>query len=197
MKKLIVLFYFLFLTGITYAQLTIGPKIGLNSSKIILEDNTQGVSDGNRKLGFHVGAFGRSELGILFVQPEILYTTSRGEINVDVFGINQIQEYKFNQIDVPVMIGFKFLPMLRVFGGPVATFLIGADGTEGALKNYKNATLGYQLGIGIDFGNLILDLKYEDNFSKFGDAINIGAQRYAIDQRQNQILLGLGIRLFD
>jgi hypothetical protein len=100
------------------------------------------------------------------------------------------------------MVGVKFASLFRAYGGPVGRFLVGADGNEGnfnndVLRNYKNATFGYQLGVGIYFGNLILDLKYEDNLSKFGDAINIGNQRFAVDQRQNQIILSLGVRLFD
>lgn len=203
MKKLILLFsLLLFISVSSYAQFSIGPKVGINSSKLILDNDVDGVSDGSRRVGFHAGVFGRADLEFLFVQPEVIYTSSRGEIDVDAFGITQTQEYSFNQIDVPVMVGVKFAQFFRAFGGPVGRFLVGADGNEGkfnneVLRNYKNATFGYQLGVGVDFGNLILDLKYEDNLSKFGDAINIGTQRFAVDQRQNQIILSLGVRLFD
>lgn len=202
MKKLILIYSFLFISGISYAQLSIGPKVGINSSKLILDDVVSGINDGSRRVGFHIGAFGRADLGLLFVQPEIVYTSSRGEIDIDAFGITQIQEYNFNQIDVPVMVGIKFAQLFRAYGGPVASFLIGADGNEGrfnnaVLRNYNNATFGYQIGVGVDVGNLLLDLKYEDNLSKFGDAVNIGTQRFAVDQRQNQVILSLGVRLFD
>jgi hypothetical protein len=100
------------------------------------------------------------------------------------------------------MVGIEFAQIFRAFAGPVGSFLITAEGNEGrfnneVIRNYKNVTFGYQIGVGVDFGNLLLDLKYEDNLSKFGDGINVGTQRFAVDQRQNQIILSLGIKLFD
>lgn len=203
MKKIILLFLAFFIFQFTYAQtIAVGPKIGINSSKIILDDDVSGISDGSRKVGFHLGAFGRFEWGPVFAQPELLYTSARGEIEINRDGINQLQDYTFDKIDLPIIVGLRIGPLFRVYAGPVGNFLFDASGDEGALnrdvlRNYKNATFGYQLGVGVDIGNLIVDLKYEDNLSVFGDGINVGTQRFAVDQRNNMIILSMGFRLFN
>lgn len=202
MKKGLLLFIILLTFSVGYSQsISVGPKMGVNSSKIILDQDVAGVGDGDRKVGFHAGVFGRFMFNVVYAQPELLYTSSRGEIDIDNFGVRQVQEYKFDQISFPILVGLKIGPMLRVMAGPVGNFMIGAEGEEGpngssVMKNYKDATFGYQIGAGVDIGNLLVDLKYEGNFSKFGDGVTIGTQRYAVDQRQNQIILSLGVVLF-
>ena len=57
--------------------------------------------------------------------------------------------------------------------GPVASILIDYK-IEDALQvplevDYNTSTIGYQAGIGLDIGNLILDLKYEIPWVKFQD----------------------------
>jgi hypothetical protein len=53
-------------------------------------------------------------------------------------------------------------------------------------------TFGYQAGIGLDIGNLVLDLKYEGGMT---NSIN-GFAEVPTDQRQNQLILSMGFRLF-
>ncbi len=193
----------LFFCSVSYAQFfSIGPRVGVSSSKLEIRDNVQDVKEGDASFGFHAGLFARFSLSSLYIQPEVLFTSNGGEIEFeDGSGVgNQIIEYDYNKLDVPVMIGFKFAKFFRLQAGPVASLLLKADAKEGGVtedvkNNYNNATVGYQAGIGLDIGSLILDLKYEGNLSSFGDDIRVGGNTFNTDLRHNQWLLSLGIRL--
>src|SRR5690606_28667523 len=127
-------------------------------------------------------------------------SSNGGEIKFeDEVGDQIVNEYEFNKLDVPVMVGIKLLNVIRVQAGPIASLLLKADAKEGGVTsdvkdNYKSATVGYQAGVGLDIGSLILDLKYEGNLSKFGDKVGFGGNTLNTDVRNNQWLLSLGIR---
>ncbi|HLU89340.1 MAG TPA: hypothetical protein VKZ51_05860, partial [Cyclobacteriaceae bacterium] len=92
--------------------------------------------------------------------------------------------------------GLKFADVFRIQAGPVASFLlnseVSSDVNSGNLPDYKKSTIAYQAGIGVDVGNMILDLKYEGPFGKNSKDI----AGFDTDQRQNQLILSFGIRLF-
>lgn len=206
MKKIALLFFSIFIFSTGYSQTgnaTFGPKVGISSSNISIIDNVQNVRAGDRTFGFHAGIFARLNAGPAYVQPELLFTSSGGTIEITDATTTgtEIREYEFNKIDLPVMVGFRFGESLRIFAGPVASLVISTDVRQAGASqeiddNYKNATIGYQAGVGLDVGNLILDLKYESNLSKFGDAVTVGNQNFATDTRNNQIILSVGVFLF-
>jgi hypothetical protein len=198
-KKLTVALMLFFAIGTLSAQeFSIGPKVGLSQGNVKV--NGDGFSKGNSKMGYHVGLFARLGGNFIYLQPEVLYTNTGGQFKENLQGAGEVKyEATFNRLDVPVLLGLKFADLFRVQAGPVASFLLNSDVTqEGAnlssstLPDYKKSTIGYQAGIGVDIGNMILDLKYEGALSKVSE--NIGG--LTTDQRQNQIILSLGIRLF-
>lgn len=200
-KKLFVTAFILFIYSSSYGQFfSIGPRVGVSSSKLEIRDNVQDVKEGDASFGFHAGLFTRFSFTSLYIQPEVLFTNNGGKIEFEDGVGNQIIEYDYNKLDVPVMIGFKFAKFFRIQAGPVASLLLKADAKEGGVTqdvkdNYNNATIGYQAGVGLDIGSLILDLKYEGNLSKFGDDIRIANNNFGTDLRHNQWLLSLGIKL--
>ena len=175
--------------------------MGISSSKMNLKDNVQDVKEGDAVFGFHAGFFARVSLASVYIQPEILFTNNGGKIELDNGGTGQqIVEYDFNKLDVPIMVGFKFARFFRAQIGPVASLLLKADAESGGVTqdvkdHYQNATVGYQAGIGVDIGSLLLDLKYEGNLSKFGEDIEVGGINANTDVRNNQWILSLGIKL--
>src|SRR5690606_16568211 len=132
----------------------------------------------------------------IYLQPEVLYTNTGGEFKEDQGSTSVTYEATFNRMDVPIMFGFKLANFFRIQAGPVASFLLDKDVSNnvnsGKMPDYKKSTLAYQAGIGLDVGNMILDLKYEGPFSKNSKSI----AGFDTDQRQNQLILSLGIRLF-
>ncbi|MCE7057406.1 PorT family protein [Algoriphagus sp. AGSA1] len=196
MKKLILSLALLVLAFSGYSQgIAFGPKVGLSQTKLDLKSDA--FKNGESKFGYHVGVFARIGLGGLYLQPELLYTQTQGQFSFDE-GVGDMNEYEadFNRVDIPVMVGFKMFNLLRVQAGPIASINVNSE-IKDAMNTvqdveYKNATIGYQAGLGVDIGNLYIDAKYESSLDKISD--NVG--NFSTDQRTNQWILSLGFRLF-
>ncbi|AWW31275.1 PorT family protein [Echinicola strongylocentroti] len=173
---------------------SIGPKFGVSQGNIQVDGD--GYESGSEKLGYHVGAFVRMGGNSLYLQPEVLYVNTGGEIKESQGDNERTYEASFNRFDVPIMLGFKLGDVFRIQGGPVASFLLNSkfknDIVPDPEPEYKNATVGYQAGIGFDIANMIIDLKYEGSLSKQSESI----AGFDTDQRQNQLIVSLGLRLF-
>ena len=195
MTYLFLLFGILLISSASFAQVNIGPNIGVNSSRISFQENVDNVEEGDASFGFHAGVFGRIELGSFYLQPELLYTSASGEIrfNDDQLG-NQVRSYEFNRIDVPIQVGYKFGEVFRIGVAPVYSVLLSdsEQGGTGSQLTLKNSNVGYQAGIGFDIANIVLDLRYEGNLSGVGDKF-LGADT---DQRLNQWTIGVGLKIF-
>ncbi|HSJ66992.1 MAG TPA: porin family protein [Anditalea sp.] len=195
MKKLLIAIMGLFIIGSVEAQdFSIGPKVGVSQGNVNVSGD--GFTSGDSKLGYHLGGFIRMGGNFFFIQPEVLYTNTGGDIS-RMDGNNRVTyEATFNRLDVPIMVGLKFANIFRIQAGPVANFLLSSelrDNVDNIIDpDYNTSSIGYQAGIGLDVGNMILDLKYEGPLGKTADSI-VGFQT---DQRQNQLILSLGIRLF-
>ena len=76
-------------------------------------------------VGFHFGLFGRIKIANFFVQPELLFTSSGGQVKVQDITSNTetIKNQTYNKIDIPVLAGLKFGPA-RIEVGPVASFML-------------------------------------------------------------------------
>lgn len=217
-KHLVLLFStILLISSSLHAQFVrVGVKGGVNVSTVQVDktpitlgtDHDLLIEQGEAKVGLHFGLVTRIQIMSLYIQPEILLTQSKGEIVITEItnGISkpkQFAEQKFNKLDIPVMIGWKF-GMARLGFGPVASFMLSnEDGLANDIKNiavgpvqnsYNRATFGYQLGAGLDLYKYItLDVKYEGNLSKLGNGLTISDKVYSFDQRNPQWIFSLGI----
>jgi hypothetical protein len=175
----------------------LGIKGGLSSTQVNFEGGRLVPSDA--QMGYHLGVFARFGGIGFFVQPEVLFTQTSGQF-VEISSLSSIPpinyEAKFNRLDVPVMAGFRLLKIIRVMAGPIASFNIDSSLQEAGKTvqniDFKNATLGYQTGVGVDLGNLSIEGKYEGGLSKFTE--NVGT--YNADNRLNQWVLSVGFKLF-
>jgi hypothetical protein len=196
MKTLLFLISALMLSVSANSQdFSIGPKAGISSANINVSGD--GFESGSNEFGYHLGLFVRMGGSSIFMQPEFLYTNTGGSvIRTDDTGTKTSFDANFDRFDIPLMFGFKFLDFFRVQAGPIASILVDYQ-IEDALQvpvevDYKTSTFGYQAGIGLDIGNIILDLKYEGSMSK----ISKSSTSFQTDQRQNQLILSAGFRLF-
>ena len=196
MKKIVFVIFLMFAFWAANAQkINFGPRVALLSSKISLDNPVSNFSEGKAQLGYQLGAFLRLKLLGVYVQPEFLFSKTKSAIELTGTGT---QKFNFNKIDLPVMLGYKLGP-LRLQAGPSFSFLMSAESTDpGKLvkdvkENYNATTVGYQVGIGVDILRFVIDLKYEDNLSKFANALPTGINS---DQRQNQFVFALGFKLF-
>lgn len=216
MKKLIIILLAVMAFNIANAQfLRFGFKAGVSSTNVKFDDikniessdglKEYAIKQGDSKMGFHAGLYGRIQLLGLFVQPELLFTHSQGEVVLADVTASQMytETQKFNKIDIPVIVGWKFGPA-RIGVGPVASFMLSeSDGlkdklssisTDATENNFRKATFGYQIGVGLDIlKKITLDVRYEGNLSKLGNGITLGGKDYKFDQRNPQFIFSAGI----
>ena len=198
MKKLALIVLVTLSSLSLYAQKNgVGIKAGLSSTQVDFEGEQLVPSDA--QMGYHLGVFARFGGVGFFVQPEVLFTQTRGQF-LEISSLSSIPhinyEAKFNRLDVPVMAGFRMLKVIRIMAGPIASFNIDSSlkdaGPTVQNIDFKKATLGYQTGVGVDLGNLSIEGKYEGGLSKFTE--NVGS--YTADNRLNQWVLSVGFKLF-
>jgi hypothetical protein len=199
MKKLVLVLLVSLGSLSAYAQKNgFGLKGGLSSTQVNFEGDQLVPSDA--QLGYHLGVFARFGGIGFFVQPEVLFTQTSGKFKLELPPASSTSptqyEAKFNRLDMPVMAGFRLLKIIRVMAGPIASFNIDSSlkeaGTTVQNIDFKQATLGYQTGVGVDLGNLTFEGKYEGGLSKFTE--NVGS--YTADNRINQWVLSVGFKLF-
>lgn len=134
-------------------------------------------------LGYHLGLFGKVNLGPVFLRPELNYTNLKSEINS--------VQLQTQRLDAPVLVGINLLgPLVSVFAGPSFHYYI-----EDELRDfeYDKFNAGYQFGIGLNLGNVGLDLRYERVLN--GQTVNIDDVFTGDgDFRYQQLMLGLSFK---
>lgn len=142
----------------------IGFKAGANSSNLSL---SEGSLDSKYSLGYHFGAFSRVDISNLYLQGEVLYSQKKSKIEG---GSASGQQARWNSIDVPVLLGYKLIKSekatLRIFGGGVYSYVLNEKASilkqaAESFQKFDKSNIGYQAGVGVDFGRLTFDLKYE------------------------------------
>jgi len=201
-----------------FGQLQFGVKGGIVSASSTLDKNLtqEQLMEANveydelkmkaqdAKVGFQAGLFGRLSIAALYVQPELMFTSTSSRVKVnEVYsnGIDStystIKNQEFKRIDIPIMVGWKFGPA-RLQAGPVGTIMLDQKSALEAAGDYKEefngAAWGYQVGVGLDLLNtLTIDAKYEGSLSKLGESVTIGNADYSIDNRPNQFIVTVGL----
>jgi hypothetical protein len=208
MKKLMILFLCLTMgqAAVQAQMVKYGLKLGISTPDIKpadvsalrfksgMDSFSLKVNDAN--YGFHTGAWLRLKLGPVYLQPEVLFNTAKVEYkisNIKTGKIDSLNE-RLNNLDIPLMLGFK-LGSFRINGGPIGHIHLGENSGLSGLAdfkaNFQSATWGYQAGIGLDFGKLGLDLRYEGNFNKFGDHISFGGSNYSFSKAPSRMTLAM------
>ncbi|KAA6434023.1 PorT family protein [Dyadobacter flavalbus] len=132
----------------------------------------------NRSLGFVGGVYFRYGKKF-YIQPEFLLSQKGGQFNVFENGVQNSDgkvDVRFSNFDVPVMFGVRLVRFLRINVGPVASLRLSSNGKIGdsfnditgdnANAEFRNrVAYGYQAGVGVDFGRLSVDVRYEGNFT--------------------------------
>jgi hypothetical protein len=186
-----------------------GLRAGLNFSSLPSREEVQ-LDNGSRiyalsdsYTGFHLGVMGNLVLPGFFIQPELLYVNTGRQMKIEFPDLPEFfdmeHEYyteELHHLALPVIIGIKIGP-LKLGVGPVFSLLLdntnNAKAIDHLVHEYKNATVGYQALAGIQLGSLILDLKYENNLTNYGQGITIGGNEFAFDPRPQQFIVSLGL----
>ncbi|HEY8783492.1 MAG TPA: porin family protein [Mucilaginibacter sp.] len=191
MKKYLLSVAFLIAVCISAkAQFSLGIKGGVNYSTIN-SDNLKSSS----VAGYQAGAFARIGGGF-YVQPELYLSSSGGDFdsNDNVYHA----KIRFTNLNVPVLLGLRFGPKnlnLRVMAGPIYTYVLSQnnsfsqnfDAAFNDFGKYKNSTLGYQAGAGVDLGAITADIRYEGGLNDINPDFG---------QRQHLWALSVGFKFF-
>jgi len=162
-----------------------GIKGGLNynSNGQYFKDAEAIWGDPWSNLGYNLGVFGKVPLGPVYLRPELVYTNLKSEINSEKFTTQRL--------DAPLLVGINVLgPILSVFAGPSIHYYLEDELRE---FDYQKFNAGYQFGIGVNLGNLGVDLRYERVLN--GQTIDIdNVFTGEGDFRYQQIILGLSLK---
>ncbi len=182
----------------TYAQLdifTLGAKVGINQGQLT---KAPALTSPTTTGSFVIGAFSRVKFLSFYAGPEIVFTQRRGVFKDDSTKLTITNTFSY--FDVPVLIGVK-LSAFRAYAGPNFQFLLSANQTGTAsLKdpnfkksNFNSSTVGMQLGVGLDLGNIVLDVRYDGSLGNMGKKIvsATGTQvDYSTKSRMVQLTIG-------
>jgi Outer membrane protein beta-barrel domain len=154
------------------------------------------LSDAN--YGFHFGVWGRLKIAGFYIQPEVLFNSSKvvyklGKLNST---IDSVRNETFQNLDIPLMIGTK-LGSFRINAGPVAHIRIGGKSdltiADGFSETFKTSTWGYQLGIGFDASRVGIDLRYEGNTDKFGNQFTVAGKPFQFSKTPSRFIASAAI----
>ncbi len=175
-----------------FAQFSLRPQIGVNSSRISTRIDNPSFQD---QLGFQFGLdmqIGRK----MYIQPGIYWESANNELRDMIEGNNT--EFTVNRIRVPIMVGYKVfshesrgLLDLRFFTGPNISYVIDKDLKQTSLigKNeFRDALYGWNFGAGLDVAIFFVDVGYVLGLSDVFD-------RFAPDSRNNMYYLNVGLRI--
>ncbi len=210
MKKLFfIVLVSLFALQSSIAQVKLGIRAGVSTSDIqpeqLLITNKQkvetfklAVNDAN--YGIHLGLFAQAKLGGFFIQPEVLFNSNSVDFQVtdltDLNTLETIRRESYQYLDFPIMAGVKLGP-LRLQGGPVGHLYVNSSSDlfdlQGYEQNFKKMSWGYQAGVGLDLWKIILDVKYEGGFQKFGDHIVFDDTNYNFNGSDGRVVFSVGV----
>lgn len=167
-----------------------GDLIGSTGNAV---DNILEGADG--KAGFHVGFWGKLDLPKIYVRPELVYTNTKSTYQVE----GSSQNYDISKLDLPVLLGYKFIGPLHIFAGPAFQYTLSNDLGDFEVEDVKNDfTVGLNAGIGVNISKFGADVRYERGFSKneaefiSGNVSDISGR---VDSRPSQVIFSLSYKL--
>ncbi len=168
----------------------IGVKAGANygSSGDLIEDGQTIIDNPENSFGYHAGLFGKIDFDGFYIRPELTYTS----LNSDYDG----SALEVQKLDAPLLLGIRLVGPLHVFAGPSFQYILDTDLEDVDLDAVQeDFTIGMQVGIGVNIGNLGIDVRYENgltqNQADFTNLSSIGS----IDTRPEQLILSLSFKL--
>ncbi|MFI3333301.1 MAG: outer membrane beta-barrel protein [Rikenellaceae bacterium] len=171
-----------------------GISVGSNISTFKLQD----VANNNlskSQCGYQLGVMAGLDLPIVELTAEVLWVNSKMEFSSD-----NSTYIKSNSVELPILASVPILGPLRVKAGP--SFLLYNDakltypsGSE-SIDRVKS-TLGYVVGLGLNFTRVTIDLRYNGQFTEketLFSAININNEPSKYDIAAHNVSLSVGYR---
>ena len=195
MKKTLLLVALCVIGTTTFAQK--GPGFGIkaglnyNANGDYIEAAQAAAENPDRNVGYHIGFYGK--LGNqVYLRPEIIFTKTKSDYNGD--------DFDMSKLDIPVLLGTKVIGPLHAFGGPAFQYILNTEFDGITIDDVENDfTVGLHLGVGVNLGNIGVDLRYERGFSeneaRFINTNITSVEDSRLDTRPDQLILSLSINL--
>lgn len=180
----------------------VGIKGGLNASSLFYD--SQGATNKNERIGYHVGVFAQAPVGEFFaIQPELLYMTKGATADYNILGFNGKNTFKLNYAELPVLATFKLGQAVELQAGPYVAYLLNSnvnsngDFGVGAAAinrdNFNKVDYGISGGLNIYFGKAFVGARYEQGLQQIA---NSGAAKTLLGSAKNGVgLLSVGFSL--
>lgn len=174
----------------TNSPVHVGFKGGANLSDLSFSGSNM---DSKYSVGYHAGVFTRLDIARFYLQGELLYAQKRSKVEIAALGNEKV---KWNTLEVPLLVGYKVYQSedinFRVFGGGVYSYVLNERTSmlkqlSESFREFDRSNIGYQAGLGVDFGRLSLDLKYE------GALTNISGE---FKSKPNSFQASIGFAIF-
>ncbi|MEJ5050960.1 porin family protein [Chryseobacterium culicis] len=168
----------------------IGVKGGANFTKTSTESSSL---EGKYGFGYQAGVMTRMDLGKLYVQGEALFNKRKTTYESQDGSSSKLS---WNAIDIPVVVGYKFIKNddfnVRIFAGGVYSYAFNNNvSTSQALlegfKKFDKSNIGVTGGLGLDYKNFTVDLRYETSLSSISKEFK---------SKPHSFSLGIGYFLF-
>ncbi|NDV45087.1 outer membrane beta-barrel protein [Flagellimonas sediminis] len=203
MKKTLLVAVFALIGATAFAQSGsgFGIKAGLSYNKngdliSSVGEGGQDITEGAKgKAGYHFGFWGKLDFPKIYLRPELVYSKTKSSYEVD----GDSQDYDISKLDMPVLLGYKLIGPLHIFAGPAFQYTLKNDLGDLEVEDVKNDfTVGLNAGVGVNLGNIGLDVRYERGFSEneaqfIGNNVTDISGR--VDSRPSQVIFALSLKL--
>lgn len=168
----------------------IGIKGGTNYTKLSSESS---ILSGKYGLGYQAGIMTRVDFNRLYIQGEALFNKRKTSYDMKDGGSATL---KWNSIDIPIVVGYKIVNdkdfNIRAFAGGVYSYafndnLSTSKALQEGFKKFDKSNIGITGGIGMDYKNFTVDLRYETGLSSISKEFK---------SKPHSFSLGIGYFLF-
>ncbi|MDR1755646.1 MAG: PorT family protein [Culturomica sp.] len=204
MKKMMILAVLFIASAPVFAQFTYGVKGGLNLSSLS-KMKTLGGDDSKMKASVYFGAFAEYQISdYVGISPEIVYSrqgfAAKNDgviIGQDVRATELKAKYRFNYLDVPVLVKLYVADGLSVDLGPQFGFLLnakyyaksGSTKVKEKLSGVKGFDMSLAMGLTYDISRFFVQGRYNLGLS------NVIKKGESKDKHRNNVVqLGVGYR---
>ena len=187
-----------------FSRVNIGIKGGLNINQAKADNFTEAGYNynlrtlNNLNTGFHFGLFSQFKVYGILIQPEVLFTSVRNDLEYKDLEHEEVKKIRqdFNYLDVPVLALLKY-KSVKLELGPVGSILLDEESflfdETGYRQKFNIFSLGYQAGLGFDNSKIAFDVRYEGRLTSTGDLIEIGNEKFKYDSTLHQLIFSFGV----
>lgn len=184
----------------------LGPRIGVASESLFDAASTPnpfGAIKSDPTLSYHGGLYMRLQSRRLSLQPELLFSSAASSLQLvnQPGGAAQVLNLDVRRVSIPVVVGIRFFKIFRMQAGPSFNNLSqlklrDAVNATSFAHNFRKSEISGMAGVGLDLGNLVLDVRYQSPLTDFAPEFTIGGQTFQTDGTPGTWMITAGFKLF-